>query len=193
MKPRLVRGMDVSNYQPANITGLIQQHKPEYVVVRLSTEDTDKRAIAHYQLEWTWDCDCPVSGYIWCYWGLDPEYHVRDALSILKTVGMAPDEAKVIWLDAEDPPSGDVVAWLRTAIKTIQDAGYRAGIYTGKWWWDQHLPNVTEFAHVPLWVAQYDCVALLDDVELFGGWTRAHGKQFSADGIDLDVFDGSVV
>jgi GH25 family lysozyme M1 (1,4-beta-N-acetylmuramidase) len=156
--------------------------------VRLSTEGDEKRAIAEKQVDSALANVCTVSGYIWCYWDLIPESHIADALSVLN--GRKP---KMIWLDVEDPPSGNVVDWLRRAIKAVQSACYQAGIYTGPWWWNAHLPNITEFAHLPLWVADYNGKASLGDVELFGGWTKAAGHQYAGHTIDLDVFDSGVI
>ncbi len=192
-----MRGIDVSNYQPADLTELIRVNKAEHVVVRLSTESQDHFDIAVAQLKSAKANGCSLSGYIWCYWDMSPEWLIASALDVLGAAGLGPPDVGTIWLDVEErgPATGSIALiwpWLNAAIKAVQDDGYRVGIYTGKWFWDAFMPGVAVYGLLPLWVADYNNKPDLD-VALFGGWQRCAGHQYSADGIDLDVFDESVV
>ncbi len=141
---------------------------------------------------------CTVSGYIWCYWDLAPIAHVRDALKVLEMAKLTPADVGMIWLDVEDTRtwprrwlSGS--QWLRDAIWAVKSAGYRPGIYTGKWFWDGYMK--ANFSEYPLWAAQYDGIPDLESVILFGGWTRERlwGKQYSSEGVDQNVFRPEVL
>ena len=195
---RLLRGIDVSNYQPPDLAGLIRQYHAEHVVVRLSTESQRHREIAWAQLLSALGNGCSVSGYVWCYWDLDPRQHVQDALGVLSEAGLGPNEVRMVWLDVEDTESlalsrCSVDEWLRQAVSVVEAAGYRVGIYTGQWFWQPRVRG--DFSRLPLWAAQYDGIPTLESVRLFGGWTRemVWGKQYSGDEIDLDVFSELVI
>lgn len=189
---RLIRGIDVSNYQPTDLTALIRRYQAEHVVVRLSTESQRHREIARAQLRSAIANGCSVSGYVWCHWDADPRQHVRDALSVLRDAGLGSADVGVVWLDVEDTESlaqarCSLEEWLQEAVCAVQEAGYIAGVYTACWFW----PKVRgDFSHLPLWAAQYDGIPTLESVVLFGGWSRemVWGKQYQGEGIDLDVF-----
>ena len=189
----LIRGIDVSNYQPPDLAGLIQRYQAEHVVVRLSTESDRHREVARAQSRSALGNGCTVSGYVWCYWDLEPRGHVADALEVLREAGLGPGDLEMVWLDVEDLQSlplarCSVEEWLQEAVSVIEAAGYKAGIYTGQWFWQPRVRG--SFAHLPLWAAQYDGQPTLDSVRLFGGWTieMVWGKQYSEDEIDLNVF-----
>ncbi len=184
-----MRGIDVSNYQPADLTELIARYQAEHVAVRLSTESDKHREIAIAQLRSVAANGCTVSGYIWCYWNQKPWSHIADALSIIQEA-QAP--VQMIWLDVEDEAGAErglIRDWLNAALDEVAKRGYSAGIYTGQWFWAVYGAG-DSYSHVPLWTAQYDGVPDLDSVKLFGGWARelVWGKQYGADEIDLDVF-----
>ena len=50
------------------------------------------------------------------------------------------------------------------------------------------MTGSTKLKSVPLWTAQYDNSARLDDVQLYGGWDKAFGKQYADKPVDLSVF-----
>jgi lysozyme len=130
---------------------------------------------------------CTVGGYIWCYPDFDSKQSVWDALALAARANL---DLPVLWLDVEtygnDP--GPSVGWLQAAVEECQAKGVQAGIYTGRWYWRYYAADSTELSDLPLWVAQYDGVADLDSVKLFGGWKQAAGKQYQGEGLDLDVF-----
>lgn len=140
---------------------------------------------------------CKAGGYVWCYRSEDPRKTVMEAVALADECKL---DSPVIWLDCEtyevggkvvDP--GPDVAWLGAACDELRQRGRQPAIYTGAWYWNAYLPKCKAFADALLWVAQYDHIETLESVKLFGGWARATGKQYSADGIDLDVFDPLVL
>jgi hypothetical protein len=62
--------------------------------------------------------------------------------------------------------------------------GVQPGIYTGAWCWTE---GWEAFALLPLWAAQYDGIPDVDVFTPFGGWQTCAVKQYSADGIDLNI------
>lgn len=182
--------IDVSNYQPADLGPLIAQHKPQHVVVRLSTESQHHVDIARQQLATALQAGCSVSGYVWAYFDLPPVEHTAHALSVADGFPLA-----LVWFDCEDDcPPGQLENWLSQAVDLTEQRGHRAGVYTSKGWWQGHGDS-QGFTRLPLWAAQPDGIASLDIVGLFGGWTAAAGKQWSTTGgtLDRDVFDSAVL
>lgn len=178
-----VVGIDVSNFQPGDVSDLVAQYGARHVVVRASTESTQHRKAAIEQLVSAERAGCTVAAYIWAYWQLDPVAHVKDALA---TISGAP--VATVWIDCEDgAPGPQLDDWLSRAVAQIEHMGYRAGIYTGTPWWkaqgDSH-----GFTRLPLWIANYNGRPTLDGIPLPGGWTTASGHQWTSDPIDQNVF-----
>jgi hypothetical protein len=184
----LVRSMDVSNYQPRNLSNLIMEHEPEHVIVRLFLpEETPDQAISIAQLHSTVDNGCSPGGYHWCYRDLDPIKSAQDALALfhLASVGKLP----VLWHDIE--PYNYTIPdanWLRTSFNYCVAQGVRPGIYTGKWVWDAYFKNVTEFAHLPHLLAYYDYDPDIDPIDLGFVYTLA-GQQFTDIPVDLSMIE----
>lgn len=174
---RLVRAIDVSNYQPTDLSELIAQTGAEHVVVRLSLPGERIRPeIALAQIASAKANGCTVGGYVWAYADVDPAQTVRDALALAETAGV---KLPVLWIDCEEDPGPDAL-WLRVAVAECRRLGVQPGIYTGSWWWDRRFGGDVEFAGLPFWLAIYDGVANLPD--------GLAGKQYAADGVDRDVF-----
>ena len=95
-----------------------------------------------------------------------------------------------LWIDCEDdPPANNPSTWISQALTAClaYDIGgpnslVKLGLYTGKWWWDKYMTGMTWPADngMALWAAQWDGIQGPDAVTLFGGWTRAEGKQWGA-------------
>jgi hypothetical protein len=200
--PTLVHGIDVSSHQSSDLRSLIGAHRPTHVVVKLYLpEESISQDHTRAQIASARAAGCTVGGYVWCYRELDPRKTVRDAIALARSAGA---ELPVLWLDCEtykvqgvvrDP--GPNAAWLRAAVDESRALGVRPGIYTGRWWWREFMEDTREFADLPLWAAEYDGNTDIDDVTLFGGWTRASGKQWaeklpSGAGLDQNVFLGEV-
>jgi GH25 family lysozyme M1 (1,4-beta-N-acetylmuramidase) len=188
----LVYAIDVSNWQPSDLTALIRQHHPTHVVVRLSTESEALRQHARRQLETAVAEGCTVSGYHWIYWdGDSPEAEVADALAVA-----AGFELRRLWMDCEgdNPGMAFVEDRLSRAVAQAEAQGRACGIYVGANWWRQN-GNSHGFTRLPLWLADWDEVPNLDVDDLPGGWTKLGGKQWSTtnDTLDRDVFDAEVL
>lgn len=188
--PEIIPAIDVSNYQPADVSGLVAQYGAEHVVVRASTESDRHREIAREQVASAQRAGCTVSAYIWVYWDLEPVAHVRDALANLEGAPLA-----TVYLDCEDGNPGSALDdWLSKAVAEIEFQGYttelhgyRAGIYTRTNWWVEQ-GNSRGFTRLPLWLANYRSAPALDSIPLPGGWTMASGHQWTDNPIDQSVF-----
>lgn len=189
--------MDVSSWQPRDLTALIAAHQIEHVVVRLyipGERPPPEHSVA--QIESARANGCTVGGYVWCYRSFDPVDTVRQGLLLAEIAGV---KLPILWLDCETyNPTGNNVedpgpdaAWLKAAIAECRHLGVRAGVYTARWWVRLALgDDFSEFSDVPTWLAEYNHVATLESVKPLPGSSRAMvwGHQFSADSVDLSVF-----
>jgi GH25 family lysozyme M1 (1,4-beta-N-acetylmuramidase) len=191
-----VHGVDISNYQ-ADVTLLLPTltaWNVEHVVVRLSTESEDRRQTAIRQLQILSHVGFTVSGYVWAYFWASPMAHIDAALSVADAAGVP---LTMIWFDCEDDDSASPVSvstWLDQAVWAVQSHDYRAGIYTGRYWWRDHAGDTDRFSHLPLWLANYDEVPeLTSSVMPFAGWNELAGKQYTSTPLDRDIFAAFVV
>lgn len=192
----MISAIDVSSWQPRDLSGIIADHQPQHVVVRLYLpEESPPQDHTRGQIASAIAAGCTVGGYVWCYRYLDPERTVRDAIALARSCDVV---LPVLWLDCEDyrvdgelSDPGPDAAWLRAAVAACDDADVLPGIYTAKWWW---IPSIDtdEFAVLLLWAAHYDGVPTLSSVPLFGGWEQASGKQYASTPVDQNVFEDSV-
>jgi len=138
---------------------------------------TQDHAIARQQAGVALMLGLEVQAYVYLYFATNTAERVRRDLPLLKSIG-----ATRYWLDAEDAPPGmtqdEKVAGLRAAVEAAAAAGVPYGIYTARWWWTQHAGNTPEFAHLPLWTAQWDGQADLRVFTAYGGWKSLAMKQY---------------
>src|SRR5690606_7223783 len=68
-----------------------------------------------------------------------------------------------VWLDCEASPPNEA-DWMtpaariertKIALRMVENAGLKAGIYTYRPYWLNQMANTTEFRHLPLWFANY--------------------------------------
>lgn len=186
----LLKAIDVSNYQSADLTPLIEEYKPQLVIVRLSTESAQHQAIALQQIQTAHEAGCEVAGYIWCYWTAHSYEYTRYALSLYSSTGVP---FKAVMLDCEDEagiPSVKCDGWISTSCSVVEERGHQCWIYTRKDWWETNVADWAAFARLPLWLAHYDNDPSLEDPLLpVGAWTQLGGKQFTDAPLDLSVFD----
>lgn len=188
----ILYAIDVSNWQPADLGPLIAQHKPQHVVVRLSTESQHHVDIAREQLSTALQAGCTVSGYVWCYLNQSPAEHTAHALSVAD--GFPVD---LVWFDLEgDSANGQLDNWLSQAVALVEARKKRAGVYTSAGWWRDNGDS-QGFGRLPLWLADWTGEPNLDPPTLgwFGGWTTLGGRQWSDTNgtLDRDVFDPAVI
>lgn len=183
----LVPGLDVSNYQPADVTALVSQYNAKHVVVRASTESDQHRQITRQQCATALQAGCTIGAYIWAYWELDPVSHVKNAMATVQGFDLA-----TVWIDCEDgAPGAALDDWLSRAVAQIEQMGYRAGIYTGTPWW-RAQGDSRGFMRLPLWIANYGSAPAIDSVPIPDGWTQAAAHQWTSTPVDQNVFRPSV-
>lgn len=100
---------------------------------------------------------------------------------------------RMVWLDCEDvenlDPAADVVGQIALARDMVRARGYEVGIYTGAWWWPQHIPNDTFLGIPKLWLAHYDRQPTLESSLLpLGEWTQLWRKQYTDQGTAGGVY-----
>lgn len=106
------------------------------------------------------------------------------------------DKLRFVAIDVEI--DGVTEKMIRDSLDTVKELGQRPIIYTGWWWWYGHFNNSHAFSHIPLWAADYDGEANLD-TRMYGGWTKAVGKQYAGTtmlhgvNVDLNFFDDEFV
>ncbi len=183
-----VPSMDVASYQPRDLTELIAQHQIKHVIVKAyQPGENVSQEHTKAQIESAKANGCAVSLYVFLYAAWDARQQVRDALLLAAECGIVPE---YLWLDyetykessgAETIPTPDQLA---EACDECERLDVKPGIYTGAWCAG---PLGERFAGYPLWAAQYDGIPDPDVFTPFGGWQQCAIKQYSADGIDLDI------
>ena len=188
----------MSNYQPKDLRLLIQQTGAQHVVVRMGLpwEQDGLKQWSIAQVKSARQNGCSVGAYAWAYRSASPVKTVREGLGLAHlTMGGDPP---ILWIDCEryllpgqpgfDP--GPNAAWLRAAHAECEKQGVQMGIYTGRWWLDQYLPEYFEFTQLALWLADYDGRPDLDRVTLPPGWPRERllAHQFTDTPCDQSVF-----
>jgi hypothetical protein len=185
----LVQAIDVSSHQPRDLSAIIRQHRPDHVIVRMYLpEENPPQEHSIAQVESARENGCSVGAYVWAYRSSDARQTIRDGLALARRCGLEPP---VLWIDCEtylDVDPGPDATWLREAVDECRRAGVQPGIYTGGWWWRDKLGNSTEFADLPLWAAEYCEPRDPASCTLFGGWTRAAGKQWTENPVDRSTF-----
>jgi len=94
-------------------------------------------------------------------------------------------DGKGIFNDTVTPTVPGRIQVVRDLVKQIEDAGLSPGIYTAAWWWRPNMGNTHEFAHLPLWFANYGANdGTLPPYETlpdpFGGWTAPAVHQYTS-------------
>ncbi|MBI2900493.1 MAG: hypothetical protein HYY17_09925 [Planctomycetes bacterium] len=173
--PVLVKALDISVYSgeiaAANVESWLSLGYTHVIV------GTQKASTAKQQLATAVAGGMSVDVYVFLYFTSSMTTQVQNALSI---AGGFP--VGRIWLDIEADPGSLGVAGITDKIQEAIDAcgTMPYGIYTGAWWWNQHMSGSAQFSDAPLWYAWYDDVASLDTwkTQAFGGWSSPAGKQY---------------
>src|SRR5690606_10047151 len=121
-----------------------------------------------------------VSGYLWVYKDTSRD----DVAAVLRLADVADVKLSTLWLDVEDTESVPHPMTVDLLASEAERLGQRAGIYTGKWWYDRYWGERVSsdfLAKLPLWVAEYDGIPDLNQWTSFGEWKSLAGKQYAAD------------
>lgn len=144
-----------------------------------------------------------VQAYVYV-WFSEGEQFVRDRVAWACSELSGYPQVTQVWLDCEqtdqdsppfdykNAPTTDII---KAAVDTVEVRGYKAGIYSAKWWWGAGTTDSTAFSHLPLWDALYDGQQTLG-APGYGGWATQTMKQYAGtstlagvSGIDLNWDD----
>lgn len=186
----LIRGIDVSSHQPADLTDLIVATASGHVVVHLYhyVEKAILQGKARAQITSIKENGASVGGYSWLFNGFNPTRQVAESIALARGEGVT---LPCLWLDIEEYTDGSIptAAEVITAVQACRDQRVQPGIYTRRDIWEglgnPQLPGVW------LWDASWNGDMTLN-VEPYGGMTvMAHqysNKMPDGSPIDMDVF-----
>ena len=156
------RGIDVSHHQGEINWAKVKAAGLDFAIIRCGYGDDLKSQDDRYWAANIQGCeenDIPYGVYIYSYATSDKEVksEVQHTLRLLKEAGATPTYP--IYYDLEDPI---VQACGREAIirmanlycSSIEAAGYKAGIYSNTYWWDNYL-NDSSLDKYEKWVAHW--------------------------------------
>jgi len=151
---------------------------------------TQDLGIASQQLEMAIAHGMTVDTYEYLVWSVDVRAQVEAAVAFSRRYPVG-----ILWLDMEDDPGDLDRAELEDRIAIAAEAcgDYPCGIYTGGWWWNEHVGRSEVVTDLPLWYAHYDGDPSIETYpsQRVGAWDAAWGKQYAGDlylcGIDVDL------
>jgi len=191
----IVHGIDVSNFQDANLTAIIKQYNAKHVVVRMPLAgEIPSLQHAYDQLHSAVDNGATVAIYYWGYASWSPEASTEQALE--RWEGAHVGALPVLWPDIEEyNDHGNISCpnqdWTLRACNYGASLGQRMGVYSSdymidKWW--QHWPP--ELDAYFWWSANYNYGPTLNIPSKY--WSHVDAHQYRGSPIDLDVFAGEV-
>lgn len=192
--------VDVSNWS-GDITGQVNEHNPDRVIVRASQETAAKRDIAVEQCRTAYGMGRGVDLYHWAYPGEDPARAVHADLAIaadaqLPGVGMLLLDTEEGTIESLGP--GPMCDWIDAYGNECVNVGVPMMLYTRRSYWQYVTGDSTRCSWLYLMACQIDEVATLESVVPFGGWHHGpgsliQGKQWSFRyDIDRDIIAQSV-
>lgn len=176
----MILGADISNYAmiPSVATlRAVRRAGIRHLIVRLSEESEALTTIAVRQLQNAHEAKLVCSGYVWPYVGLSGYDTADKAMQAAVRAG-AP--LATVWFDFEDTLIGDAIGpWMADAARGA-GLDQRIGIYTRRFWWQEHGdPNIAPDEY-PLLDAHYDGVpSLMAGWTPYGPWSHPSGKQYT--------------
>lgn len=180
-----VRALDVSSYQPTNLTGLIQQYQPQHVIVHLYTQiETPPWSHSAAQVQSALDNGCTVGGYCFLYPGTNMVHTINSAVNRCALIGLV---LPILWLDVEEFQGQNLTApELSFAVNQCEALGVPVGLYTSNYMWSK-LGNPSGFEDLPVWAAQYNGIEDLASVSPIPNLPMIVGHQYQGLPIDLSV------
>lgn len=193
----LLESVDVSSYQDRDLTFLLDNlaPRPTHVIVRLYQDFCEGPSSAHSiaQIESALENHCSVAGYVWIYRDIDGGQSVNAALDVAQSIGV---DIPILWLDCETyEGTVPTISNLHAAVGAGQARGMQMGIYTSRSQWTEWFGNSPDFAHLPLWDANYPGYKPDNlDITPYGGWTSpAAARQWTSDPCDRNLVDAAVL
>lgn len=192
--------IDVSNFQPRDLSGIIAEHRPQGGIVRLNVPAWEPipDGITQDQVQSFRSHGLPVNVYGFARSDIDPIRCFNAWIDLCARMALV---SARLWIDCEiiTDRYGNVLdhgpdaAWLRKVRDHARALETPIGLYTGKWWVDDHFPGgwgaFREFNDLPAWVSEYDITPGLENVNRV--WRdygfRVIGHQWSGDPIDRSV------
>ena len=185
-----IHGLDVSNYQPRDLSGLISQYNIQHVVVRLWLPG--ELPDPGYSLDQIWSAlgnGCTCSGYFWAYKAWDPAWSVDEALELWMRagVGMIPNLATDIESYGYEgcPDEG----WAQAAREATLRSEVLACTYIADWvvdsYWNSYVSP--DFAATESWLANYN--SRVEPTCPSKYWVNQKGHQYCGSPVDLNSFD----
>ena len=196
----MIRAIDVSSHQAADLTSLIDLFTPELVIVKLyqkiekiTPQGNSQMAQAHSraQIASARAAGREVSGYMWLYANVDPETAVDQAIDLAIEAHLA---LPFLAIDVETYVDGTIPDGLliARAIAQCVKRNVEPVIYWSKEMWQRAGSPTDDVYNVYQWVAQYggfepDDLYSVDAV--VGPHYLVVGHQWTSVPIDRNVFD----
>src|SRR3990167_2056445 len=196
----LLKAIDVSSHQPADLTQLIAQFDPVLVIVklyqkieRITPQGNSEMAQAHSkaQIASALERGREVSGYMWLYANIDPETAIDQAIDLAIEAGLA---LPFLGIDVETYVDGSIPdgATIARAVAQCVKRDVEQVIYWSKEMWRRAGSPTDEVYNIYQWAADYvgfepDDLYSTDPV--VGPRILLVGHQWTSDPIDQNVFD----
>lgn len=183
-------GLDISNYQPAvPPVACWRAAGVEWCIVGSQRPD-----IARQQIPVLRAGGVTVPGvYSYLYLGYDVAAETAKGIALAQEFGV-----RRVWLDVERNGEragvtvAERIAQVRACVAQVEAAGLATGIYTGPAFWREAMGDTTEFARLPLWMADYRWSGKWFREASFGGWATAAIHQYTTTGTRNDSVAGGV-
>ena len=145
--------IDVDNYDPINLSGLIKEHDAWFVVVRGYLDgEIPPEYIAKWQIESVRQNNAIALMYHWAYAEFDPDETVRQADEAMSEF-LIPGPLVIDLEDYKDTrPNRE---WFDKCIKAIRRRQRRPCIYSRTNWLEEYIGDLSEWPDVVYWLADY--------------------------------------
>ena len=196
----LLRAIDTSSHQPADLTELITRFGPGLVIVklyqlieRITEQGNSRMAQAHSQTQIAsaLAAGVEVAGYMWLYAGSRVEDAVDQAIDLAISSGLT---LPFLAIDVETYVDGSIpdAHMIARAISQCVKRGIEPVIYWSREMWRRAGSPEDEVFNVYQWVAEYvDWIPedLYDVTPVVGPYHLVVGHQYTSDPLDLSIFD----